>query len=433
MTGVRTGIKTGLITNRQVANLSLIFYFTMPMVRLIIRDVGLPQYEFLLSLVLTYSLLFIAIAGRTEKIRVLVEFSIIFAVVCSLLSLSLILHPEYNYWFTRATYGVMPYVLRPDNGLYVFLFIRLVDDPHDILKDLRICGWIMYLIYVRQLMNALKIGYWVIESSKGEEVHFSYSLDYGYNVVFFVLIFLYLAIRYKKKTDIIGCAAGIAMVLLGGSRGALVCIGFFLAVYVLIRIMESRNRNFLLLLTVIAILLAIVLYVPLLTLAAGLLSKMGLSSRSLYKLIDGTISDANGRSAIWAAAIRMIKTKPILGYGAMGTRRIIRKYHIVGYPHQLFLELLAEYGVFIGGAVIAVIVGGSIRILRMRDIGEWRYVYLIFLSNAMQLMLSYTYWHKHALWSLLAIAVCIHYYRRQGLERTEAANGPAWIDERKEL
>lgn len=78
-----------------------------------------------------------------------------------------ILHPNYKHWYDRAEYGVWDYVLRPDNGLFIYLFIRLIEDPDEILKTIKVSGWVMYLYFGRAVMKALKLGYWIDTSNYG--------------------------------------------------------------------------------------------------------------------------------------------------------------------------------------------------------------------------------------------------------------------------
>ena len=412
MIGRRTS-KHYIVTSQQISNFALITYFCMPFIRFLFSKVGLSFISYPASFVITYFPLVLLIAVQPSSRKKLIEFLVLVIYLVAFLGITIAIHPDYAYWYTRETYGILPYIFRPDNGIYAFLLIRLVDDAEQILKDLYISGWIMYVFFFRQLMNALARGYWTIEAYNGADVQSSYSLDFGYNVMFFALVFLYLALRYKRLRDVFACAVGIAMCLIGGSRGSIVCIGAFLVIYLFISLQQSRMKF--LYITIIALLTLIMFYFyePILLLSARTLERFGLPSRFIHKMINGSIFDGTGRNRIWDAAIQMIKEKPLLGHGAMGARPVISRLHIVGYPHQFFLEMFIEYGVIIGGAISLFLIISSIRILCMKNIGEWKFVFLVFFANALELMLSYTYWHKHALWSTLAVGMCIMNYRKR--------------------
>ena len=74
----------------------------------------------------------------------------------------------------------------------------------------------------------------------------------------------------------------------------------------------------------------------------------------------------------------------------------------------------------------------SIRIFIAQDLGEWKYVYLIFFAYASQLLTSYTYWHSTGLWAVLAVMVCIHEEKKGTKKRTKKGLRERIIHERKQ-
>ena len=409
------------VSHNTIANFAFIAYFSMPFIRMAIGFLRLSSIAYPIAFFITYVPVLLLVPVNREKANRLMEFGVLFILLALILGVSLMIHPDYEYWFTRETYGVLPYIFRPDNGIYAFLFIRLVKNPNVILKNLRISGCLMYVYFLRQLLNALSTGYWLNENAAGEMVQFSYSLDFGYSVLFFALVFLYLALRDKDIFDIGAAALGVAMILVGGSRGAVLCLGIFVVIYMLIAFQKSRRKF--LYISIVAIVSVVIdmFYQPILYAVAAIMDRFNLPSRFIYKILEGSITDGQGRDAIWNAAINMIKEKPLLGYGAMGARPVISQYHNVGYPHNLFIEWFIEYGVIIGGISAVLLVGVSIIIFVRKDLGEWRFVYVIAFANACELMLSYTYWHKQALWICIALFISIRgYCKRKKYDRLEA-------------
>lgn len=404
-----------VISEDALINFSMIAFMCSPLVKLVFRriflTIGLAPVGSVVSYIVIYTSVFLLVFLRSERTtKAVLEFLFLHFTLIVLLSLSLLIHPEYEYWFTRETYGVLPYVFRPDNGLYIYLFIRMVNDPDTLLKNLRVSSWLMYVYYFRQLLKSLSVGYWEIEGNGGEIMHLSYSLDFGYNVLLFVLVFMVLSFRYKRVSDIIGAFAGFIMIILAGSRGPILCIGVFIILYFICFLGEHKHKYSIVFLLFSFLLLVYFCYEPILIFVSRFLISHGLSSRFIDKILSGTIADGAGRETIWKAAIGMISERPLMGYGAMGARHVLSKIHIVGYPHQLFLELLIEYGVLFGGFFSIILIVISYKILSMKGFDTWKCVFIVFISNAIELMLSYTYWHKLALWAVIAVAMCIREY-----------------------
>lgn len=341
---------------------------------------------------------------KNKKVLVPDFFILLFGIIF-FLGITIAIHPEYEYWFTRPTYGVWDYVLSPVNGIYVYFFVRLLNDPEKIIKDLKISAWFMYVYFAVQLRKALTVGYWVVLDSEGKTAHFSYDLGFGYSVLLYVLVFLYLAITKRKISDIIGAACGIVMILLGGSRGPFLDIALFVCILGLLSFRKSRKKTLIFMAFAVVVVLFFVTYQAFMDWLVSALSQLNISSRTITMFVSGNVTSDNGRSAIWQATINMIKENPF-GYGAMGTRHVIYQYHDVGHCHQIFLELLVDFGVFLGALIIVFLLFNAARLLLQEKFEAWRGVFLIFLGSAFQLLLSGTYWHVTAFWACIGIGVC---------------------------
>lgn len=402
------------MTESILKDLFFILYLCLPFLNLIFQKItsyfGNMQVGKYIAIAIAYSpliLLFLFYLAKGKGIKAFIpDFWILLLCISLFFGITYLLHPEYKYWYERDVFGVMPYVLRPDNGLFIYLAIRLVNDPDRIQKDVRISGWIMFVFFARQLLQALLRGYWPDTSNTGSEIKMSYSLSFGYDVLLFALMFLFAALNDHKKTDIAAACISIAMILLGGSRGPILDIGIFVVLYVYSRIMDSPKKYKIITLIVIGGSILMMTYKRILLFAAVTLDKMGISSRFITMMVEGDVSNDNGREEIWNTAIGMIRQKP-LGWGAMGTRHVIGNIIFVGHPHQVFLELLVDFGVIFGSALILLLIIGSARIILNKDLGKWHGIYIVFFARACQLLMSLTFWHSIGLWSLLAIGVCI--------------------------
>lgn len=395
----------------------LFLYLTMPILNVLFRImlslVGLGTSAVWLSCILVLTLYFLRCA-MAKKLLV-PEFWLFYFLIALFFLITYLYHPEYEYWYTRSDYGVINYVLRPNNGIFLYLFIRLVNDPKKIIKTIKTSAWPIYLWYGYQVMQAMARGYWVDTSNRGYEIHMSYNLSLGYNVLLFVLPFLYSALAEKKLTDWIGAFVGIAIILVAGSRGPFLDIGIFLAIYVLLKFSNSRKKIPLAFAIIAGSILLWISYPFLISQLAALLEKLNLSSRMISKLVSGEALDDSNRLTIWNAAIEMIKENPF-GYGAMGSRHVISRYIYVAHPHQFFLEVLVDFGVIFGSAIILWLVWKTVKLFTMKGQDEWKAVFLVFFARACQLLVSLTFWHSIGLWGALAVGVCMSKAKRKELK-----------------
>ena len=335
------------------------------------------------------------------------DFWVILLSVILFFAITLIVHPEYEPWYARSDYGVLDYVLKPSAGIYIYLLIRLIDNPKQIKQTIKISAIPMYIYFGLFVIQALRRGYWIDISNKGYERHVSYNLSLGYNVLIFTLPFLYDFFEKKRPYDLAGAAIGMFIMLVAGSRGPFLDIAIFVLLYVMLKIWNAKTRIVVMFAIIAGAALLWFAYPYILQGLAKLMDSLHVSSRFLTKLMAGTITDDNHRAEIWAAAIRMIRTRP-LGYGAMGSRHVLYKYIYVAHPHDFFLEVLIDFGVVVGTVIILWLLRWTVRLFKMKDMDEWKAVFLIFFARACQLLVSLTFWHSIGLWGVLAVGVCMN-------------------------
>lgn len=402
----------------------LFLYMCIPVLtfafRFVLSKVGLASFA--VPIVLTIVYFPLIICCFISKKFIVKDFIVLLAFLTAFLGVTILVHPEYEPWYSRSDLGVWNYVLRPDNGLYIYLFLRLVNDPKKILKYIKLSALPMYLYFGYRLIMALRRGYWDQEDANGQTIKMAYNLSFGYDVLIFDLVFLYEALEKKKMFDWIGAGIGLLMIMLGGSRGPFLNIAIFFALYILIKVEKSKKKGLIITGLVAAVGVLLLLYERILLFVATVFEKLNLSARIITTLIDGSVAEDNGREAIWNAAIEMIKNNPF-GYGAMGTRHVVGHVHYVGHPHQFFLEFLVDYGVVIGGILLIYFAYKIVKILNMKNNEVWKGVFIIFLARFSQLLLSLTYWHSIGFWGVLAIGVCIQYSSSQKIGIKELLYG----------
>jgi len=406
------------ITADHLIDFSFVFYFSMPFfietAETVLRIFGLPSMAKAICIIITcLPVVFVLIRSKKYKIW---DFFVVFAFLVFSFCVTYFVHPEYEYVYTRENYGVYPYVFRADNGLYAYLFVRLVDDPKRILKNMKISSYLMYVYFAIKIYSALQTGYWLQHGYHGETVKLTYNLSLGYDILLYMFTFLYAALKTKNLVDWVAAGVGVVMIILAGSRGPFLDIGIFSVIYIMISFKKSKKKYLYIGVGVVLIPIIMLSYTSILLWISNILEQYDISSRFIKMMLSGDVADSSTRQPIWSATINMIKENPF-GYGPMGTRHVIYLLHFVGHPHQIFLEILVDWGVFAGTAFIVFILLKSAKVFLLDDIGDWKAVFLIFFCRACQLLLSLTYWHIDAFWACLAIGMSIYEYRKNQRKR----------------
>lgn len=145
-----------------------------------------------------------------------------------------------------------------------------------------------------------------------------YNMVFGFNIILPLLIQINEFIREKRWWLLILILFEVFTVIVYANRGVLLSLVFF-SVYKFA--FESNNR----LRKVISVLFLIVFTIIMLSsiqsiaiIAVEFLGAFGIDSRSLNMLAAGVVSDTSGRDEIWEICFKMIKERPVLGWGLGG-------------------------------------------------------------------------------------------------------------------
>ena len=189
-----------------------------------------------------------------------------------------------------------------------------------------------------------------------------------------------------------------------GSRGPALFIILFVFIYFIIRFLNS-NKKIKHLKILFPLLIIIILFSEdILIFVNNILNSSGVSSRFLSNLLSGSFFNGNARITLWTQAIDLIKENP-LGYGAMGSREALSDIIVAGYPHNVILEILLDFGVIFGFFLISFFVVYTIKILFVDRKNKWTDLYLVYFSTACGLMISLTFWSTSSFWICLAIII----------------------------
>lgn len=186
------------------------------------------------------------------------------------------------------------------------------------------------------------LGFSAIRSYFSSETY-AMSLGYAY-----LIPILFLVQDYIAEKKIVSLLCGILLmvfVVAYGSRGPLLGIALFSIVYLFRHLIRKKKLVPLFIMIVTAIVI-MSQYELILSMILKMALKLGINSRTLL-LLSYDLQNDSGRSYIQQPLIREIMAHPLM------IRGINADYLLVGiYAHNIVIELLYEFGVILGGAMI---------------------------------------------------------------------------------
>lgn len=309
--------------------------------------------------------------------------------------------------FTKLVYPEnFPYLISYAKPLFVFclpgvLFFSALQDYAGLLGKLRI---VSYFLLPMGIFLALT-------NPPGYDMWLSY-----YMLLPLLVLTNQLFVRFQIWDLLLALASALA-IFLYGSRGAVVCWGVFLLLYLIVMLNKTRRspeiqqrrqwRNLFLTLFAAGCLLIIGYLVM-----TALISKSwvdSLSSRTLKLFFTGEIlTHSSGRTElIYPFVWGLIRQNPLFGLGICGDRAVYAATGLgASYPHNLFLEFLVHYGALLGGILSVLLIVVTVYTIRKKKNREELSLFLIlFCSGFFPLMVSGTYLDSTLFWCYAAFCL----------------------------
>ena len=356
------------------------------------KELGIYVYIFLL-----YGLTFASLLRFHVPVKRWASFVLIWSIAAAGFLLCYMTHPQNAEFFTRANYGALERVFRPNNAIYAYFFFRLCRRSENVLTVMRLTACILAMYYTFLLLDARSAGGWMETDADGQMRLMNYSLVYGYQALFPAAVFAN-AFFGGKKIAFFGVALSFTQIILGGSRGPMLLF----VTYCGLLLIKNWSRMSKIKYAVVLLLAAVGFFLS--DSALELLEQIGGESRTIRMLLEGSIADDNGRDAIQNTAKELIRTGGPFGWGIYGDRPALSHHHFAGYPHNLFLEILTNYGWFLGGAMCVIMVIDIARMVLFCKNRNWWDVYTSLMICAAQLMVSQSYWYVWAFWGAWAVS-----------------------------
>lgn len=181
-----------------------------------------------------------------------------------------------------------------------------------------------------------------------------YNMYFGFNLMIPMLFHMNEYFSHKKRKYLILILAEAIMLLVYANRGCWLGILFF-AVYKMFWESDAKyGKVFFPLLAGVVL----IVFPFMLEEISSLLDSIGISSRSLQMLMNGSfVNDSSNRDDIWKDALAMIEERPIFGWGLGG-----EYYHMAkiegattvdasATPHNGVIQNLVNFGIILGTIV----------------------------------------------------------------------------------
>lgn len=201
----------------------------------------------------------------------------------------------------------------------------------------------------------------------------SYSMAFSYYMLLPAVIFADELIERLSIPALFISTFSLISILAIGSRGAVLCMAVFIVLKLIkpsAQVRLSKVKMYFIFAFFVISLFIIINLQNLLLILYNWLLQFGVDSRSIILFLSGEVK-LTGRDDLYDRIIAEISSHPIVGIGIAGDRRVLDGT----YAHNIFLELLADFGVFIGMFVIFFLMIMIISIMFIKD--DLRYNMLI--------------------------------------------------------
>lgn len=279
-------------------------------------------------------------------------------------------------------------------------------------RDYRQCRRYLYVAGVVTLVSAgIQLG----AAATGAIMAANYSQYIGYSALPAVIIFVDAAFeRMRLLNGALAAVSGI-MVLSTGSRGPVVVAVVYVVARAVLQFRTSPRA------AVVAAGLGIAATIVALRFSGGflaalqpLLERFGMSTRVVTLLLEGTLLEDRARSELVEHTLNLIAQHPFAGVGMSNERAILANLmgaavdtEAIGwYPHNIFLELLAQFGVILGTLIILLLLTAILRAVLTSGDPDRRALTLVFVGlGLLPLLFSASYLSWPAFFGLLGVCL----------------------------
>lgn len=253
-----------------------------------------------------------------------------------------------------------------------------------------------------------------VTMNTGYEIYLRYFAAvtfYNFNMystfICFVIPFLFFGITNKRLKnnwrlfDVIVFLVSVALLLYNGSRGALVALSLMFIVFFLFSFISGRRNR------VFFILFSFFLIFTLFYFRSVLFNTLILRSSAMNY-------EDEARFSIWTNAFMVVKEYFFIGCGAGGISTAMKAYAHGGItiPHNIFLEILSQYGLFFLCVFVVFLVKIFLHASKIKDFSRKLCVYQSLISFPFIGIINSGYLTAPSLWAFIASLYVFANYER---------------------
>ena len=216
----------------------------------------------------------------------------------------------------------------------------------------------------------------------------SYSMSLAYYMLLPSIVFLNnLFERISAKYFILLVLSLIVIISLG-SRGPILCLLVFVFLRTFRPSFRTSYKKIIMTSSVLGICtVGMIFFKNIINVMYNQLSHYGFHSRTLYLFLNDRGVYLSGRSSIYQSIIAEILKNPILGIGLAGDRRITDGT----YAHNIYIELISNFGFILGFILILLITFLVIKSLFIKDDIKYILLTMWFCLGFIPLLISGSY------------------------------------------
>lgn len=254
---------------------------------------------------------------------------------------------------------------------------------------------ILYMKYFSYIVVCMSILVFLFsrDSAAAQYMTFSYNM---LTQLFFLIVY---TPNKNRTVHYIIVACGIFVFLFGGARGATIALLIAGIMFYLLSHKLTSKTIGVIFLTTICVGFFIIFKKQILVAISELLEIFSLNSRTFYMLLNGEILSDSNRLELYQIAWENIG---ILGKGFMGDRVILKSY-----PHNLFLEILVQFGWIVGLIIWCFICYCIIGGLFKKEKAEFVFICLLIPCGFIKLMMTGSYLNQEPAFYIL-MGLCIN-------------------------
>lgn len=215
----------------------------------------------------------------------------------------------------------------------------------------------------------------------------------GNSGLVYISALAYWALKEKKLLDVILSGIVVVCYFLFTSRGSLGALAIVILYYIMfgnIGVSLKKRVAWITILSSLGLIL-IVNMKAILTAVANVATELGWGMGKLLQsfLYFDNIFQSLGRMEIWGNIISFLKKRWFIGYGPMASVKMTG-----GYAHNMELDILLDYGILVGGALIVCIWAVLVNLLFSKRYRQWANVCAVFVLPGFLILQLSGYWYS---------------------------------------